>query len=96
MRRYHTHGVSRDGAIQLISFENREPLVERVLKHRMVVLLMIGATNGSPFGSVSLLVKECPVIMAIYMSLTQKTTFARMAKSIVAEMTPLLKLSEKS
>jgi len=43
MRRYHTHGVSRYEAIPFTSFEDREPHVERVLKHRMVVLLMIGA-----------------------------------------------------
>ena len=31
MRRYNTHGVSRYKAIQCTSFEDREPLVERVL-----------------------------------------------------------------
>jgi len=36
------------------------------------------------------------MIVAIYMSLTQKTAFARIAKSMVAEITPLLKLSERS
>jgi hypothetical protein len=45
--------MSRDEAIQFASFEDREPLVERVLKHRMGVLLMLGTTNGSPFAQIN-------------------------------------------
>jgi hypothetical protein len=50
IRRYNLQRVSIDEAIQFPILEYREPLVERVLTHRMVVLLTLRA-NCSLLGS---------------------------------------------